>query len=219
MRITTATNTAALVFSFLVAESAFSADAPTQEPLIPQAPETTIDTSQWGGFYLGVYGGYSWISAGGLNAASGDTEGNGEKLGAFGGYNWQFDNNVLTGLEVLGGYANSEETDNGITLEQYWDASVRARLGYALDGSVIYSFAGLALTSVDAQAVTGSDSQTLSGYTLGLGLETQLTDSLIGRIEYGYSDFDSENFALGNANSNNIDFQDQTINLGVGFKF
>ncbi|MEM9330215.1 MAG: outer membrane beta-barrel protein [Pseudomonadota bacterium] len=199
--------------------AANSADAVEEEPLIPQAPDVPIDTSQWGGLYLGVYGGYSWFSADGATVDGSDLDGEGGKIGAYTGYNWQFENNVVTGLEALGAYSETDGSSAGVTVEQEWEASLRARLGYAFDQSVIYSFAGLAVTSVDAQALTGADSQTLGGYTVGAGWETQLTDSFTARLEYGFSDYQDERYSLGNPTANSIEFQDQSLNLGIGFRY
>ncbi|MEM9277270.1 MAG: outer membrane beta-barrel protein [Pseudomonadota bacterium] len=213
-------NTVALGFGVLAfTQPVYSADTVVEEQLIPQPPEVEVDTSEWGGFYLGAYGGYSWFDADGATAAGGEADGEGGKIGAYTGYNWQFDNNIVTGLEALGGYSDADASTATVAVEQEWEASLRARLGYAFEQSVIYSFAGLAVTSIEAATLTGSDSETLGGYTLGAGWETFLKDNITARIEYGFSDYEEENFVLGNPASNNIDFQDQSVNVGIGFKY
>lgn len=197
---------------------AFAADAVigTPEPQ-PVAPISTIDTSQWGGFYAGVYGGYSWFDA---NVAPlGESDDESVKFGGYTGYNVQFDNNVVTGLELNAGLANSQTQISGISVEQDWDASLRARLGYAFDKSLIYSFAGVAITEVEASSAFGSDSQTLTGLSFGAGLEQEVVNGVTARIEYGFSDYGDETFATGGGASNRIELDDSTINLGVGVKF
>ncbi|MGI9351063.1 MAG: outer membrane protein [Rhizobiaceae bacterium] len=203
----------------MLASAVHAADAVSEDILIPQPEEVQVDTSEWGGFYLGVYGSYDWFTADGATAALGDVDGEGGKIGGYAGYNWQFENNVVTGLEALGGYSDSDGTSAGVTVEQEWDASLRARLGYAFEQSVIYSFAGLAVTSVDAATLTGADSETLNGYTLGAGWETQLSGNFTARIEYGFSDYQDESFILGNPTPNQIEFTDQSVNIGVGLKY
>ena len=203
----------------MLSSAAHAADAVNEDILIPQPPEVLVDTTEWGGFYLGVYGSYGWFTADGATATSGDVDGDGGKIGGYTGYNWHFDNDLVTGLEALGGYSDSDGSSSGVTVEQEWDASLRARLGYAFEKSVIYSFAGLAVTSVDAATLTGSDSETLSGYTLGAGWETQLTGNFTARLEYGFSDYQDESFSLGNPTTNQIDFTDQSVNIGVGLKY
>ncbi|KAG1700445.1 outer-membrane immunogenic protein [Nymphon striatum] len=84
---------------------AFSADAVLQEPQVPVAPDPIIDTSQWGGFYAGVYGGYSWFDA---NVSGvGEADGEDLKFGGYTGYNYEFGNQFVTGIELNGGFANA----------------------------------------------------------------------------------------------------------------
>lgn len=205
--------TAASLFSI----SAFAADAVIEEPLVPAAPDPVIDTSQWGGFYVGAYGGYSWFDANATGLGSGTDES--VKYGGYTGYNFEFDNNVVTGLELNGGFANANANIAGVSVEQEWDASIRARLGYAFEQSMIYTFAGVAATGVEAQALGLSDSGTLTGYNLGAGLEQQIIDGVTARIEYGFSDYGSETFAPGGVGGTEIDFKEDSVNLGLGVKF
>lgn len=209
-----------LAASFLVSAislPAHAADAVLQEPQVPETPEPIIDTSQWGGFYAGVYGGYSWFDANISGLGEADDES--VKYGGFTGYNFELDNKVVTGLELNGGFASSQTTLGGTTVEQDWDASLRARLGYAFERSLIYSFAGVAVTGVEASSIAGNDDQTLTGYNLGAGLEHEFLDGITGRIEYGFSDYGSETFAPGGGASNEIDFNEDSVNLGLGVKF
>ncbi len=196
---------------------AFAADAVIQQPQVPVAPDPVIDTSQWGGFYAGVYGGYSWFDAN--VSGAGEAKDEDLKFGGYTGYNFEFDNQIVTGIELGGGFANAEATAGGVTVEQEWDASLRGRLGYAFENSLIYSFAGLAVTGVEARALTGADSQTLTGYNLGAGFEQQILDGVTARIEYGFSDYGSESFGTGGAANNEIDFKEDSVNIGLGVKF
>ena len=196
---------------------ALAADAVIQEPQVPVAPDPVIDTSQWGGFYAGVYGGYSWFDANVSGVGEADDES--VKYGGYTGYNFEFDNNVVTGVELDGGFANSQTSILGTTIEQDWDASLRARLGYAFEKSLIYSFAGVAVTGVEATSAAGSDSQTLTGFNLGAGLEREILDGITARVEYGFSDYGSETFAPGAGVGNEIDFKEDSVNIGLGVKF
>ena len=207
---------ASLVAS-VVSLPAIAADAVLQEPQVPVAPDPVIDTSQWGGFYAGIYGGYSWFDA---NVSGvGEAEEEDFKFGGYTGYNFKFDNQIVTGLELNGGIANAEASVGGTTIQQEWDASLRARLGYAFENSLIYSFAGLAVTGVEANAIAGSDSQSLTGYNLGAGFERQILDGVTARVEYGFSDYGSETFSNGAGGTNEIDLTEDSVNLGLGIKF
>jgi len=196
---------------------AFAADAVLEEPAAPAAPAPVIDTSQWGGFYAGVQGGYSWFDANVSGLGGVDDED--LKFGGYTGYNFEFDNNVVTGIELNGNILNSEATVLGTTVEQDWDASIRARLGYAFESSLIYSFAGVAITGVEATTPFGSDSGTLTGYNVGAGFEQEIVDGITARIEYGFSDYGDESFATGGGGSNEIDFQEDSVSIGLGVKF
>jgi outer membrane immunogenic protein len=205
------------VIAFSIAFPAFAADAVLQEPQVPIAPDPIIDTSQWGGFYAGLYGGYSWFDA---NAgALGEADDEATKFGGYTGYNFEFDNNVVTGVELNGGFANAQTSIADTTVEQDWDASLRARLGYAFEKSFLYSFAGVALTGVEARSIAGSDEQILTGFNLGAGLEHEIVDGITARVEYGFADYGSETFAPGGTAPNEIEFKEDSLNLGLGVKF
>ena len=205
------------VIAFSIAFPAFAADAVLQEPQVPIAPDPIIDTSQWGGFYAGLYGGYSWFDA---NAgALGEADDEATKFGGYTGYNFEFDNNVVTGVELNGGFANAQTSIADTTVEQDWDASLRARLGYAFEKSFLYSFAGVALTGVEARSIAGSDEQILTGFNLGAGLEHEIVDGITARVEYDFADYGSETFAPGGTAPNEIEFKEDSLNLGLGVKF
>ena len=205
------------VFAFAIAFPAFAADAVLQEPQVAIAPAPIIDTSQWGGFYAGVYGGYSWFDA---NAgALGEADDEAAKFGGYTGYNFEFDNNVVTGVELNAGFANAQTSIAGTSVEQDWDASLRARLGYAFEKSFLYSFAGVAITGVDARSIAGSEEQTLAGFNLGAGLEREILDGITARVEYGFTDYGSQTFAPGGIAPNEIEFKEDSVNLGLGVKF
>jgi outer membrane immunogenic protein len=193
-----------------------AADPVFEAPVLPQTPEVQLDTSQWGGFYLGAYGKYNWFSPGISGSGKVDDESFGG--GLYTGYNWDIGNNIVTGLELNAGIVDSGANVAGTFIDQQWDASLRARLGYAFENSLLYSFAGLAVTSVEAAALTGTDENTLTGFTVGAGLETEIFEGVTARIEYGYDDYSDENFALGAANPN-VEVNNQGLNLGFGFKF
>jgi len=100
--------------------------------------------------------------------------------------------------------------------ESRWQASLRGRLGYAWDRTLLYVTGGVAWTSVNFTAnwltsactsVTGavavcpsliaSDQQTLTGATVGGGLEYAITNNLIAGIEGRYTWYGSQTFNTG----------------------
>jgi outer membrane immunogenic protein len=74
-----------------------------------------------------------------------------------------------------------------------WTASLRGRVGYAFDRVMIYGTGGVAWLDYNGftslPGVKFKDSETLTGWTVGGGLEWAFTDNLIGRAEYFYADY------------------------------
>jgi len=88
--------------------------------------------------------------------------------------------------------------------------------------------AGVAYSKIDSNAkfsnVAGttyskvSGDKTLTGYTLGAGVDYAMTDNIILRAEYRYTDFGDKDF--GNANFKyNVDYKTNDLRLGVAYKF
>jgi outer membrane immunogenic protein len=87
----------------------------------------------------------------------------------------------------------------GQEIEQEWLATIRARLGWDLGGIFVYGTAGAAFSDVTyshtfsdtfspVAALTYSNSDTLTGWTGGVGVETGLGGALSVKAEYLYAD-------------------------------
>jgi len=94
-----------------------------------------------------------------------------------------------------------------VDFKNRWQASIRGRLGYAWDRFMIYATGGVAFadvkTTIGLVPVAGAfptlffeDSQTLTGGTVGAGLEYGITDNLSLGVEYRYSKFSHETFVF-----------------------
>lgn len=187
-------------------------DSGSQPPLLPS--QTNL---LWDGAYIGVYGGYDWLSAG-LSPGS-DIDGiDGLTGGAYLGYNVTLFPSWIGGLEASAGIGGAENNFGGHTVERNWDASLRARLGYAYENSLIYGAAGLAGLSAEVSDATGSDSSIHLGWTIGAGVETMLTDEVTARAEYSYSDYGTHEHSVG-AGNRDVDIIGHGIKLGLGLKF
>ncbi len=118
-------------------------------------------------------------------------------------------------------------TDDRFQIKNDWQASIRARAGFAFQRWMAYATGGAAWAHVTANAAysahtftensntnvpsisvpggavvsvpasSGSDSQTLLGFTVGAGLEYALTNTTSVGIEYRYTDYGSKSFNLG----------------------
>ena len=128
-------------------------------------------------------------------------------IGVTAGFNHQVDNFVV-GLEGdLGtGFSDSEETTYGYTgySEVYdwsaklkWLSTVRARAGLAMDRTMVFGTAGLAIAKGRfSQRTTNSSyddwgastKETLTGYVLGGGIERQVNSRLSVKAEFLHYD-------------------------------
>ncbi|WP_279090340.1 outer membrane protein [Bartonella apis] len=163
--------------------------------------------------------------------------------GVYAGYNLQFTNNIVAGFDAdftwLDNTAKSNENipfgESRIDgyrnkVKQDWMAAVRARLGYAYDRFLPYIAGGVAFTDVEYKHryygdVTdiwfderSSSSKTLTGYTLGAGLDYAMTDHIILRAEYRYTDFGDKDFIL-DYQKRNVETKSNDVRFGVAYKF
>jgi outer membrane immunogenic protein len=169
----------------------------------------------WTGLYIGANLG---AAAAGTNVATdpsnliGNTNsGNNNdlfKAGVTGGgqigYNWQFAPNWVLGIEgdisaISAKRSTCDINDCGggneliFTSKTDYLATARGRLGYAWDRSMVYVTGGAAFANVNdsfvEQAKPGaSHSDTLSGYAVGMGLETAIWSNWSLKAEYLYAD-------------------------------
>jgi outer membrane immunogenic protein len=203
----------------------------------------------WTGFYFGVDGGFArQRSSGTLTAASGAVltpygySGTGPFAGPFVGGNYQFNRFVL-GVEGDWQWSNLTGNDQVLaalgsigalpsgpftvsTTTKDYD-SIRGRLGFAIDRFLLFGTGGwatgnpstaFALTGSAAFVTVGGKS---NGWTVGGGLEYAITDTILGRIEYRYTDLQTSGFV--NVPANIADGGSRTpisdFRIGFAYKF
>lgn len=178
-------------------------------------------SNNWSGFYVGLQGGtilgtnshgnqYSytdpWWSYSFETADIAPMSG--WAAGAFAGYNMQF-GKVVAGVEADYTKAKLSQsfTDSFGMLSSAsmnWSASVRGRLGYDM-GALLpyvtggYEWAGWNFSSGYSGSWAGSPdqwSQTLSGLTIGPGLEYAFTKNVRARAEYRYTRFNESSHVI-----------------------
>lgn len=226
--------------------SAMAADLPSR---VAPAPVAAVPVFTWSGFYVGVQAGYAWgDSSGEMTTPTGvfpfnqDGDFDGFVGGAHVGYNFQF-GSIVAGLEadvegtgIEGGFGRISPTtgstnlgDSNITVQ----GSLRARLGFAFDRTLIYATGGLAFANFETDyafldtttgvtaAASFDDSEW--GWTLGAGVEYAFTNNLTARIEYRYSQFDDLRHDLTplftGSTSNEVETEFHTIRAGLSYKF
>src|SRR5579872_1596323 len=181
-----------------VAPAAFAADMPAKAPVYKAPP---VATYNWTGFYLGGYYGTVTGQAKAKTTATGFPLGvhdhNATALmgGVTAGYNWQFDPHWLIGVEGELGYLGIDRTDvdwDDLTfagVKTSWYGTARGRLGYVTGPSLLYVTGGAAFVNIEdtfggQSSQTGaafiaptSTTSTRTGWTLGGGIETKLSQN------------------------------------------
>jgi outer membrane immunogenic protein len=198
--------TVALVLGATAASAAdFGAPAPPYTP----PPAYTATAFNWAGPYVGLLGGYGWAN---FNDGAGTT-GNGWLAGGYLGYNWQVDSWVY-GVEADAMWSGIRGTSAGNTHELDYLATVRGRLGVAVDNFLFYGTAGAAIAG-GTSTPAPSSSRTHTGWVVGAGVEAALTESVTGRVEYNYVDLNTRGYANGTVASPNA----HVVKIGLGIKF
>lgn len=201
--------------------AAHAADLIIEEPLPVES-----SAYDWSGLYLGAHAGYLRgtvdIREDGIVEASGDISGG--LAGLYAGYNVQMDNIVL-GVEGdfgIGAVSGSGKQVPPAPADDYtydlnWNGHLRARAGFAADQFLVYVAGGLAFASHTLSEDTSTDTQTHVGWTLGVGGEYAVTESIAVRAEYLYDDYGSADFMLDDPYS--ADLRGHTVRVGVSVSF
>ncbi|MES0189845.1 porin family protein [Mesorhizobium sp. C416B] len=224
----------ALLASLAFASPALSAD------LSPQPTEPVVYT--WTGVYVGAAGGYAWGnstydgagSPAGPPFISTSVDPKGGFGGAYVGYNYQFNGNYVIGVEADANFADVKG-DNTFPAgppvvfasgELKWFGSARLRAGYAFDRFLPFVTGGLAIghysgaNNFPGGSIENSDN--MVGWTVGAGLDYAVTDNLIARFEYRYSDYGRKSqpapfdFPTQQAR---LDLTTNDVRVGLAYKF
>jgi outer membrane immunogenic protein len=207
--------TGALLAAAIVAPAslfpAVAADLPYRKG--QPSPPMAEPAFSWTGFYAGAQGGYAWgndytkeyfTATWQYIGLTNYFKPNGAVYGLHAGANYQI-GSVVLGAEIdgegarisggftdppaapfnPGGYGRTDISAQG---------SLRARFGFAFDRVLVYATGGLAMAKFQSTyanwgLVTESFDKTVSGYTVGGGVEYALTNNLTIRSEYRYTDY------------------------------
>jgi len=219
---------------------ALAADLPsrTTAPAAPYQPAAPVFT--WTGFYLGLNAGYNWgnndLTLYASPAYAGyfpgkiKADSDGFTGGIQAGYNWQMNQFVIgvegdwvwldsgksaSGTATFADFPNGAGTSPAVVTSNGkigtdWLATLRGRLGYAVDRWMVYGTAGFAWANVEsssaltatftdgttAQFWQGKNDDTRFGWTIGAGVEYAITNNFTTKLEYLYYDLGSKNYAV-----------------------
>jgi outer membrane immunogenic protein len=226
---------------------ATAADMPVKAPVYKAAAAPLFN---WTGFYVGANAGLGTahtranspdgtisdsFAVGFVDTYSGFT-------GGFQvGYNWQFAPNWVFGVEGDVGYLGTRRSaldaiQPGLqtTVKSDFYSTIRARLGYAWDRSLLYATGGVAFVRLkDSFDCCGfpvdfdhtESSITKTGWTVGGGIETALAANWTAKVEYLFIDAGKVNVAetgdVPAQNSDTMQYRHQfhVIKFGLNYRF
>ncbi|WP_208432654.1 porin [Bartonella taylorii] len=137
-----------------------------------------------------------------------------------------------TGKTVADIKAEDKRTDS-ITLKEKWSGATRVRIGFgAADRIMPYVAGGVAYAQMeairsvkvtkaadDAEVATAKlhdKTKTFVGYTIGGGIDFAMTDNVLLRAEYRYSDFGKKKFEK---DDSEVSYKTNDFRVGVAYKF
>lgn len=230
----------------LGASAAAAADLPSAKYL-PQAPALPAFYN-WTGVYVGAQAGYSW----GNDTTTELLTGNRAFINAFeyhpesvfggvhAGFNYQMGSVVLgvegdiEGMNARSGFHDPSLVrspfDPGglVRVKQDWQASVRARIGYAFDRFMIYGTGGVAFTELDytyfnpLAGIGEGGTFSRTGWTVGGGVNYAITNNLILGADYRYTDYGKFDYVASSAFLGLTAAQNpttHTVRASVAYKF
>jgi outer membrane immunogenic protein len=213
-----------------------------QTSYVPPAPVYTPPPNTWAGFYVGVNGGYAWDGGGdSSHLSNGDSISRAQPEGGFGGgqigYNFQMGHLVFgvetdfQGADISDSASSTSAAGLGAqsSANVDWFGTVRGRLGYGFDRTLIYFTGGFAYGDVSQseQLSNGVDlksSGTQTGYVLGGGVEYKINPAWSLKGEYQYIDLGSSNLSGFDATGAPVEANHgttnlQTVRLGLNYHF
>lgn len=191
----------------------------------------------WTGFYLGGHGGYGWgdsssgssdtVFSFGSGRISTDTDGG--FAGVTLGYNAQVENFVI-GLEFDYSWASIDGRgvvgSNVLSADFDGFGSATVRLGYSFGPALLYAKGGLGFAEVRNFATDNADpldttsvKDTVTGFTIGGGVEYKFAQAWTFKAEYQY--FDLENQRSTNSDTDDYVHRNDlhVVKFGINYVF
>lgn len=212
----------ASAFALVAGGSAQAADIvrPDVNTAIVAAPPTF----SWNGFYAGGNAGASL----GRSKIGLDDGGEVKSMNPYGfigglyaGYNIDVGGDVILGLDTDFLWSNLRKYNNVDRLNQKWTGSTRLRVGYAVNRWFPYVAAGVSYSKIDALFDQDGDSvknKIHAGWTAGTGYDYAMTDNVLLRAEYRYSDLGEKTYNISDKNAH-VKFNSNDFRIGIAYKF
>ncbi|MBN9260027.1 MAG: porin family protein [Hyphomicrobium sp.] len=210
----------AAALAMVVAAPAVQAADLGGRPSYKDEPDYGPPRYMWSGLYAGLQAGYSWSDAylfdgGGVYA---NPQPEGFLGGATLGYNFQR-GSIVWGLETDFSFADVSGSHGVSSAKMDWLWTLRGRVGVDMNGWMPYFTGGLAVADVSASDNVGSGSETVTGWTIGGGLEVKLDRNWSFKGEYLYVNLDDA-FRLSGPGGARATLEDMhVVRAGINYKF
>ncbi len=136
------------------------------------------------------------------------------------------------GIAVSNNDLKGAKRVHSFTFKEKWAGATRVRIGFAAERIMPYVAGGIAYTQLqdigsisiknkDSSKVIASgnlsdETKTFVGYTLGAGVDLAMTNNVVVRAEYRYSDFGKKKFTKGQLETS---YKTNDFRVGVAYKF
>ena len=238
------------VVAVVAMSSAVYAGGKLVEP--PHVPPVEVVTDDWSGPYIGLQAGYitgkayvnithsTNLTVARIPDVKYDTlemKPDGFIGGVFAGYNKKFDNNFLLGIEGAFNYTNIKDTKvlkklqdpiGRFTLKQQNEAALYLRAGYVTNNNLMpYILGGVTWTKLKGGLNIGNntlwDSDSVTGWTAGAGLEYKINKKWHVRAQYRYSRYKEAKFSWKDGadtyKGSTSKYRTHSIMVGVSYHF
>jgi len=176
------------------------------------SPSPQAYAYNWQGFYLGANIGYQWG-----RVTNSPTHPDGFSGGVGLGYNWQY-GQLVYGFETDIQLSGADDAVPPNKFTSPWFGTLRGRGGFTFNNVLIYGTAGLAYGGLRGESTTtgASESKTLAGWTVGVGMEMGLTPAWSIKAEYLYVDLAGRGYAITGV-SNGL--ESSLLRFGANYRF
>jgi outer membrane immunogenic protein len=227
----------AAVLSLGLVQVASAADMPVKAPTM-----TAVPVYNWTGFYIGINGGGAWGTGYWDYVPPAATNQNhnisGGMIGGTVGYNWQLPSNWVIGAEADWDWANIKggtpcpNPAFSCNTKTSSLGTLRGRVGYAWNTILLYGTGGLAWAQHKAETVqlagvpfppsgtpTNGSTSTVTGYTIGGGVEWAFMPKWSAKLEALYVSFPSKSTAVDSGLTVSTYDRFGMVRVGVNYHF
>jgi outer membrane immunogenic protein len=182
-------------------------------PMPTKAPAYVAPYYNWTGAYIGINGGGGWGSSNNIDSSGGF-------VGGTLGYNWQ-QGQAVFGIETDLAWSGIDGSGFigavPVTAGSDWFGTVRGRIGYAWDRTMLFASGGLAYGNVNARSPFSSVDTTNAGWALGGGVEFALAGPWTAKVEYLHIDLGTANLLTPGTTS--VDYSADLVRAGLNYRF